>query len=103
MARTRYKTKPSDHNAYEFLKQRFNIREETLHHFVQNGLCLVCNVDVREHIVVFPQELDSTFAVCWTEAGPQDANGICDKHFCVRSEDHPNRITRDEFEDLYGD
>lgn len=95
---TSYKTAPSDDNGSEFIRERFSIRKESLRHFMQNGLCTTCNVDVREHIVLYPQELDSTFAVCWTELSGRRETW---KHFCVRVEDHPNRITRDEFEELY--
>ncbi len=98
--RTRYKTKPSDYKGSEFIRERFGISKEVLRYFMQNGHCTACNVDVREHIVLYPQELDSTFVVCWTEMSECRQTW---KHFCVRSEDHPNRISRDEFVDLYGD
>ena len=69
--------------------------------FIQNGLCLACNISMRDHRVVFPDELSNEWVVCWTETGTSHDDDNYEKHFCVRSEDHPNRITRDEFEDLY--
>lgn len=79
-----------------------NIPEEVKRHFIQNGLCVSCNVPIVDHRVVFPDELDATWALCWTETG-QGAHGRWYKHFCVQAEDHPQRMSRDEFEDLYGE
>ncbi len=72
--------------------------DEVRQHFIQNGLCVSCNVAASEHRVIPPEEMSSEWTICWTEStGPFD-----DKYFCINTADHPGRITRDEFEELYG-
>jgi len=66
-------------------------------HFVQNGLCLGCNISASKHFVVLPEQMSDEWTACWTETCGPDK-----KHFCVKTADHPNRETREEFEDLYG-
>jgi hypothetical protein len=66
-------------------------------HFVQNGLCLGCNIETSEHHIVLPDDMSDEWTACWTETCGQDT-----KHFCVKTADHPDLITRDEFEELYG-
>lgn len=77
-----------------------NMPADIVRHFVQNGLCVSCNINVNEHRVLGSKETNSEWIICWTE------NGICPqgpwaKHFCVRAEDHPHRISLNEFEELY--
>ena len=74
--------------------------EDIVRHFVQNGLCISCNIEAIEHQIVTPEEMSSEWTVCWTETGA-NAYGPWAKHFCVKAEDHPYRISRNEFEELY--
>ncbi len=71
-------------------------------HFVQNGLCLSCNIPVTEHRIIYDQDLDSRWTICWTEKWGGRGGGIWGKHFCVLAADHPDLMSRGKFEDLYG-
>ena len=77
-----------------------NMPEDIVRHFVQNGLCISCNIEVSEHRVLGPRETSSEWIICWTENGSCQ-QGPWAKHFCVKAEDHPNHQSREEFEELY--
>jgi len=99
-----------DDNDFDNFSELKHMPESIVRHFVQNGRCRECNMEVRVHRA-FPDSLavpldklavgedEEEWIVCWTETSVEEA--VEKKHFCVRAEDHPNRISRDEFEELY--
>jgi hypothetical protein len=78
-----------------------NMPEYIVRHFVQNGLCISCNTEASEHRVIASDEMNSEWTICWTETGNCSRNGPWAKHFCVKAKEHPNRQSREEFEELY--
>ncbi len=77
--------------------------DDMVRHFVQNGLCVSCNLDVKKHRMIPTEEMSPEWVICWTEwiATEEDPEETA-KHYCVKTEDHPRHISRNEFEDLYG-
>ena len=95
-------------NDFDRVSELKHMPDDIVRHFVQNGLCLGCNREAREHRAVsdeFAVPLDEVttpegeeWIVCWTETMVEGEKN----HFCIRAVDHPGRVTRDEFEELYG-
>lgn len=90
-------------NDFNLESELSSLPDDILRHFVQNGLCKSCNNKATDHTVL--DEVTEGWTSCWSESGytPKEARASphMQRYFCVRTSDHPERITRNEFEELY--